>query len=519
MSEQYRPSDRNNDELEAILREFSTAHGAPALRIVEEPMPVPAPVSESAPAPGYVHPAGKAVLWKEAEIYPVCAPASAPETISEPETEPAPVLEDVPVNAPLAETEPAPLATAVAEKPVNFRSEEPRFDFMPRDKREAAPENPPLSPEESLFNWDFLQTAKEAQEETASPRRGTEKPSREEREKPERPPFSWGRMFAKIGLSVLLPVLCLCLILLGVDAALCLGPSDTVRGVYVNTMMETSALKFLPHIFLSVDEVQAIQNQNTTVETEEQVNTDLIHIKEDDGKKETGTDGIEIVNISGGSYRGKIMIVKDPSRVQIASLPLNSLGLETRGKKVSQFVKEAGAIAGINGGGFVDTNGTGRGGCPLGIVIKDGRAWYGAGSSTKYSIVGFDKEHKLVIGKMTGKEALKKGVVDAISFGPTLIVNRERMEITGNGSGLNPRTCIGQRADGAIVLLVIDGRHPDSIGASLEDCVNEMEKAGCVNATNLDGGSSSVMYYNGEIINHCASVYGPRYNPNCIIVK
>ena len=111
------------------------------------------------------------------------------------------------------------------------------------------------------------------------------------------------------------------------------------------------------------------------------------------------------------------------------------------------------------------------------------------------------------------------GVRDAVKFGPILLVNGEPVEALGDGSGLNPRTAIGQRADGAMLLLTIDGRQSNSIGASLADVRDVMLDFGAVNAANLDGGSSTSMIYNGEMINQNASLIGLRKMCTAILVK
>ncbi|MEG0615079.1 MAG: phosphodiester glycosidase family protein, partial [Oscillospiraceae bacterium] len=134
-------------------------------------------------------------------------------------------------------------------------------------------------------------------------------------------------------------------------------------------------------------------------------------------------------------------------------------------------------------------------------------------------VIGFDTENKLVLGMMTPQKALEMGVRDAVSFGPIFIVNGKRTEVSGSGGGLNPRTCIGQRADGTVLLLVIDGRQATSLGATYDDCINIMEEYGAVNAANLDGGSSTMLFYEGKIVNECASVYGPRKIPTAFVVK
>ncbi len=78
------------------------------------------------------------------------------------------------------------------------------------------------------------------------------------------------------------------------------------------------------------------------------------------------------------------------------------------------------------------------------------------------------------------------------------------------GDGVNPRTAIGQRADGAILLLVINGRQIDSLGATYDDLIDIMLEYGAVNASNLDGGSSSLMIHNGEYITNSAYIFGER---------
>ena len=78
--------------------------------------------------------------------------------------------------------------------------------------------------------------------------------------------------------------------------------------------------------------------------------------------------------------------------------------------------------------------------------------------------------------------------------------------------------CIGQRADGTILLLVLEGRKPDSLGASYDDIAGLMFDNGAVNAANLDGGSSSQMYYNGEQITRGSNLIGMRQMADAILV-
>ena len=98
------------------------------------------------------------------------------------------------------------------------------------------------------------------------------------------------------------------------------------------------------------------------------------------------------------------------------------------------------------------------------------------------------------------------------------IVNGEVVLPERNPGGLNPRTAIGQRSDGAMLLLVVDGRQAYSIGCTLRDLCDIFLEYGAVNAYNLDGGSSTLMWYEDGYVNNCASVVGIRPVPTAFIV-
>ncbi len=100
-----------------------------------------------------------------------------------------------------------------------------------------------------------------------------------------------------------------------------------------------------------------------------------------------------------------------------------------------------------------------------------------------------------------------------------LIINGEAVDPAALPSGVNPRTAIGQRADGAVMMLVIDGRQVHSMGATYADCMNIMLDHGAVNAINMDGGSSTSMYYNGAYVNKSSAKTGPRELPTAFLFK
>lgn len=318
-----------------------------------------------------------------------------------------------------------------------------------------------------------------------------------------------GRFFAVLGTTLL----ALLILLVGIVGVFCIGPFPTARDVFVTTMMETSALKFVPRLFLSEEEVSDIMADNAVMETDQSTDTSVEFEKPNE---EIPKDTIELLDIQGPSYTGKLLIVHDPSRVSVACL--SSFSEDRDGMTIQMFADRNEAVAAVNGGGFADDNGLGSGGLPTGIVIHDSKLVYGS-PQTVASVIAFDADNRLLVGKMSGAEALEKKVRDAVSFGPAFIVNGEALEVSGTSGGVNPRTVIGQRADGAVLLLVIDGRQANTLGATYKDCIDVMLQYGAINAGNLDGGSSTTMVYNGEIINNYVSLYGPRYVPTAVIVK
>ncbi len=291
------------------------------------------------------------------------------------------------------------------------------------------------------------------------------------------------------------------------------GPSPTFSTLIVGTFMETRRGDKVVHWFYSDNELDAILNQNG-VENSTAVTVDNDY---DFNIPEEEKNDLRIVNVSGSTFNGKLMIVRDPSRIQLGVNVLMD-NYKNNGFLVQDYVTAAGAVGGINAGGFDDPNGMGNGSIPQGVVIKDGELV--AGRLTDWgTIIGFNEKDHLIVGNMTGSQALEWGLTDAVTFGPVLIVDGSPVSITGTGGGLNPRTVIGQAYDGSILLLVIDGRQTTSLGASYEDCVKIMLQYGAMNAANLDGGSSSVMVYEDRIVNHIVSMRSDRTVPTAWLVK
>ncbi|MBQ2072554.1 MAG: phosphodiester glycosidase family protein [Oscillospiraceae bacterium] len=323
-----------------------------------------------------------------------------------------------------------------------------------------------------------------------------------------------GRFFAFLGVTLL----CLVLTLLGLIWVLERGPSPTVTGMFTRSVRETSAIRWISNIFLSDEELENYKSVSTENTVTEAVNTSLIHIAEGTASLPP-SESVQLIDIAEGTCKGKLLIVSDPKQVILGT---SDEFVRQPGLLLTDMVAKYDGIAGINAGGFNDENGSGNGGIPQGLVITNGEIIWGD-ATTPYHMVGLDSDGILHVGAMSGNAAVEQGVQWAVSFithdglASSLIINGE-VQQQNLGGGVNPRTALGQRADGALLLLVLDGRSINTLGATMEDVVNIMLEYGAVNAGNLDGGSSSVMVYDGEIINHCASVTGPRRIPTGFIV-
>lgn len=333
--------------------------------------------------------------------------------------------------------------------------------------------------------------------------------------------------------------------LLGAIMIVEFGPSEKARDLFVVSMMETSAAQFLATSFLGQEKVDEIMAANAMQNTDEITDTGLVviggkkdgSIGVDGGNKTNDTsgekdiipgskgqdadpdgDGIDIVDVVGSTYRGKMMIVYDPTRVFVGVS--GEFGEDKYGKTINEiYGSYDNIVAGINGGGWDDRPGHGTGGEPYGIVMSQGEVLWGGPLSTSWECCAITNEGKLIVGTFSIQKAIEMGVTDAAKYGPTLIVNNVPTESLGTGGGLNPRTAIGQRADGAMLLLVIDGRQSNSLGASLVDIQDVMLKFEAVNAYNLDGGSSTSMLYRGEHINSNASLIGLRKMCTAFLVR
>ena len=285
------------------------------------------------------------------------------------------------------------------------------------------------------------------------------------------------------------------------------GPNEKFKTWLITTAMQTMNHQYYCKWFYSSEDIEDVINNNYVEESGESTDTSLIEKHEYKYKKDSYENDYEkqildveddikyqIIELEVNGCNGYLAVIYDPSKVKLAVTQY----LGTRGQYVTQMAEANNALLGINAGGFSDPGHNSAGGTPTGITISNGKLITNGEYGTRNQgggIIGFTNEDVLVLLKnTTAEEALNMGVRDAVSWGPFLIVNGTPSFIKGNGGwGYAARSAIGQRADGIVLLLVIDSNATRTKGANMIDLTEIMQNYGAINAANLDGGTSSVM--------------------------
>ena len=289
------------------------------------------------------------------------------------------------------------------------------------------------------------------------------------------------------------------------------GPYSGFRDWLITTAMTTMTHQWIAYLFYDQATIDAVMANNKVDEIQEDTDTNAIIVGVQEEKtyeneyekaileKNNPNDTYKIIEISGKGYSGYLAAIYDPSKIH--TLVTSKIG--SSGQYLTTMAKNNKAVVAINGGGFDDPNYSSNAANPLGITYSRGKlmtSYYYAGAG---GIIGFDTNDKLVLSsKCTEQSAKALKIRDAVTCGPFLIVNGKASGVVGNGGwGTAPRTAIGQRKDGIVLFLVVDGRTVKRPGADMDDLIEIMQNYGAYNAANLDGGTSTAMTVNYELIN------------------
>ncbi len=298
------------------------------------------------------------------------------------------------------------------------------------------------------------------------------------------------------------------------------GPFENAKSRFVGTAMSSMNYQWLATTFLSNEKIAEITGQTESSDEIGEQDESLIHIPK------VQDNSIKCITLDNNdNFQGYALIVSDPTRIHVGyTSKLNSSTPE--GETTSQIAINNNAIAAVNGGAFTDeadtAQWTANGGTPSGIIISNGKVVYDDTNDVPKGSIAMTKQGQLVVGTFSTNELLKKNVTEAVSFETTILVyNGKATSMSGDGGGgSSPRTLIGQRADGSIVLVVLDSKIQGSrIAATIKEAQEVMVKLECVTAATLDGGKSATMYYNDELINTPSYAFGERSIPTAIIVK
>ena len=291
------------------------------------------------------------------------------------------------------------------------------------------------------------------------------------------------------------------------------GPFNNVRESAVSTIMGTSSNHYLATMFLSKSKINSIL---------EKTDPAFKNAKEDPNKEDLnkiivsnkGDNDIQIIDIKENHFTGKLIMIKDPKRITVGLTPY----LGHKGALLREIIQTSKTIGGINAGGFVDDNLMGTGGNPIGIIINNNKILYQQSGMQNFNIIGFNNHDILIVSNnMSLNEIKSSDLRCAVSFGPVLIAGGKPLVAFG-GKTLQPRSAIGQKKDGTVMLLAIDGRQLNSKGANYMELQNVLLKYDAYNAANLDGGSSTTLIYKEKTINSPADIIGERSIPSAFLI-
>jgi len=279
------------------------------------------------------------------------------------------------------------------------------------------------------------------------------------------------------------------------------GPFEKFRLLWINTAIYSSRFKFLATSLYTKKYIDKVIAQNEPAK---------YRITDNSVLKNEWNDKISFTEIKGEYYKGYVIKINDPSRLFFVQ------SNNAEGTLLEQFAKECEAAGGINASGYSDPKL--RGGAWGAVIIKD--RFICKPSRREHHIMGgFNEEYKLVVGRFTEEEIMEQKYLWAFEFGPLYIVNCEKMELTSYSGGYSPRSAIGQTAQGHILLVAVDGRQANSIGATFQDMQEILFNNGAVNAIGLDGGSSTTIVYQGEVVNSPSEGKRERLLPNAILFR
>ena len=214
------------------------------------------------------------------------------------------------------------------------------------------------------------------------------------------------------------------------------------------------------------------------------------------------SNGVLLVRINLGSSRGIMAICKDTSRLSLRAAST----LPATGQTAGNICDANNGILAITGSAFLD-DGTSNGGQISGLAVCNGVEMGSRLGGYGDKRLELRNDNRMYI--VDSASAVDSDTRDACEFRPALIVDGENVAGNSTWNSPNPRAVLGQSAKLETMMVVVEGRLLDSPGCGVEDIADKLEEYGCVQALNLDGGTSAIMYYKGEYVTRCSNTALP----------
>lgn len=218
-----------------------------------------------------------------------------------------------------------------------------------------------------------------------------------------------------------------------------------------------------------------------------------------------------LVRVQGTGFMGVLAIGKDPSQLRCEA----SKYIGNCGQPMEDMVADHNGVIGMTANGFLDPEGDGNGGTITGYSMCSGKEYGYHYDKPQYKRIELTKDNKMYV--TDAMSPVSSDVTDAAEFEPALVIDGEPA-VGGfyDWNSNNPRACIGQSDRGEILMLVIEGRLVGrSIGTDVETCANILLQHKAYTAMNMDGGTSAVMWYDGEYVTKCSNAtIISRFIPN-----
>lgn len=217
---------------------------------------------------------------------------------------------------------------------------------------------------------------------------------------------------------------------------------------------------------------------------------------------------ILLIRVSGSGYRGVLAIAKKNDKLHLYT----SRYIGGYGEFIGDIAEANNGVLAVTGSGFLDPDGNGNGGDLAGYCMSEGEG-YGYHYGWGYKRLELHEDHRFYI--TDAYDDVSEGTTDAVEFWPAMVLDGE-IVVNDDWGGINPRCAVGQTKDEAFLMLMIEGRLIDSLGTDVAECSRIMARYGVYQAMNMDGGTSAMMWYDGEYITRCSntSLSEGRYLPN-----